>query len=253
MGKYRNNKPVRKDMLLRIGRQQVPTRIYIENRDNVRASLGKKRAILRMPNHLPLAEQQEMLDSFEEWVSERLKNCEAFYSHFVLRDYKDGDQLTVGKRTYQLQIRKEDRKTSTARVLPGSVIALTLSQQHAEHELSKVMQHLLSRAVARDFLPEITERVHRLNDEYFRQPIGKVSLKYNHSNFGSCSEKGNINLSTRLLFAPDEIIDYVIIHELAHRIEMNHSPRFWKLVAKAMPNYKQQEAWLKEHSSKLTF
>ena len=78
-------------------------------------------------------------------------------------------------------------------------------------------------------------------------------MKYNHSNWGSCSSKGNINLSTRLLFAPDDVIDYVIIHELAHRIEMNHSPRFWKLVSDAMPDYKEKEKWLKVHGGKLGF
>jgi len=95
--------------------------------------------------------------------------------------------------------------------------------------------------------------VHELNERHFQQPIDQVRLKYNHSNWGSCSNKGNINLSTRLLFAPPEVIDYVIIHELAHRLEMNHSPRFWKLVADAMPNYREQERWLKEHGKGLGF
>jgi predicted metal-dependent hydrolase len=65
---------------------------------------------------------------------------------------------------------------------------------------------------------------------YFQKPIKSVNLKYNLSNWGSCSTKGNINLSTRLLFAPDDVIDYVIIHELAHLLEMNHSPHFWAIV-----------------------
>jgi predicted metal-dependent hydrolase len=72
-------------------------------------------------------------------------------------------------------------------------------------------------------------------------------LKYNQTNWGSCSTRGNINLSTRLLFAPDDVIDYVIIHELAHLLEMNHSNRFWNIVKKAMPEYREKEVWLKKN------
>ena len=98
--------------------------------------------------------------------------------------------------------------------------------------------------VAQDYLPEIIRRVNELNNLYFRQPVRSVNLKYNHSNWGSCSSKSNLNLSTRLLFAPPDVIDYVIIHELAHLIELNHSDRFWKLVSDAMPDYRKKEKWL---------
>jgi predicted metal-dependent hydrolase len=74
-----------------------------------------------------------------------------------------------------------------------------------------------------------------------------VRLKYLHSRWGSCSSSSNINLSTRLLFAPEGVIDYVIIHELAHLQELNHSPRFWRLVAEAMPDYQLKEKWLKDN------
>ncbi|MDV7393186.1 M48 family metallopeptidase, partial [Arthrospira platensis SPKY1] len=71
--------------------------------------------------------------------------------------------------------------------------------------------------------------------------------KYNSSNWGSCSSGRNINLSTRLLFAPPAVQDYVIIHELAHLVELNHSDRFWKLVSEIMPDYEEKEKWLKEY------
>jgi predicted metal-dependent hydrolase len=105
----------------------------------------------------------------------------------------------------------------------------------------------LSRVVAQDFKPDMIRRVNELNNLYFKKPVNSLNFKYNQSNWGSCSNKGNLNLSTRLLFAPDDVVDYVIIHELAHLIELNHSPRFWKLVSDAMPDYKLKEKWLKEN------
>lgn len=101
--------------------------------------------------------------------------------------------------------------------------------------------------MAADFLPEIRKRVFELNDLYFQQPIQDVRLKYNSTNWGSCSAGRNINLSTRLLFAPDDVRDYVIIHELAHLVELNHSDRFWKLVSEVMPDYEEKEKWLRKN------
>ena len=111
----------------------------------------------------------------------------------------------------------------------------------------------MSRVIADDFLPEIARRVQEWNKIYFRKAIKSIRLKYNHSNWGSCSQDGNINLSSRLLFAPDDVIDYVIVHELSHLVEMNHSDRFWKVVADVMPNYEEKEKWLSKNGALCDF
>ena len=67
------------------------------------------------------------------------------------------------------------------------------------------------------------------------------------SKWGSCSHTGKMTLSTRLLFAPEEVQDYVIIHELCHLEELNHSDRFWRLVERFDPTYEEKEDWLKEY------
>ena len=110
-----------------------------------------------------------------------------------------------------------------------------------------MIKQLLSRVCAQLFLPDVTRRVHEINDKCFHKDIKSVNLKYNTSNWGSCSSANNVNLSTRLLFAPKDVIDYVIIHELAHLYEMNHSKKFWDIVGQVMPNYKEKEKWLSEN------
>lgn len=238
---------------LEVNGQDVPVKIYREQRHNVRASIGKKAAILRLPLGMSEKEQRERLDWFRQWLSKTLKRNENVAAHFDTKTYQDGDTMVVGKRSYRLSIQYEDRQTHSGKLEKDKTIRLNLSQHDRGESLNRNLQHLLSRIVAQDFLPEITRRVHYLNDKHFQKPIQAVRLKYNFTNWGSCSAKKNINLSTRLLFAPDEVIDYVIIHELAHLVELNHSPRFWKLVANAMPDYEEKERWLKEHGGKLGF
>ena len=73
----------------------------------------------------------------------------------------------------------------------------------------------------------------------------KVSVSAAKRLFGSCNSKGNLNFSFRLALYPTQAIDYVIVHELAHLTEMNHSPRFWAIVGKYMPDYKERKKLLK--------
>ena len=93
--------------------------------------------------------------------------------------------------------------------------------------------------------------VDKLNGLHFRHRVNRVSVKSQANLLGSCSSRGNVNLNWRLLLAPLEVVDYVIIHELAHMAEMNHSPRFWRVVEGACPQYRQQRAWLKDMSATL--
>jgi predicted metal-dependent hydrolase len=69
--------------------------------------------------------------------------------------------------------------------------------------------------------------------------------------WGSCTAQGNISLNCLLTLVPEAVMDYVIVHELCHRIEMNHSSRFWRLVETVLPDYKIQKQWLKEHGADL--
>lgn len=71
--------------------------------------------------------------------------------------------------------------------------------------------------------------------------------------WGSCSFSGAINFSWKLIMAPRVVVDYVVVHELAHITEKNHSPRFWKKVESVLPNYQVHEKWLKDHGKTLTF
>jgi predicted metal-dependent hydrolase len=75
--------------------------------------------------------------------------------------------------------------------------------------------------------------------------VKRVSIRAQKTRWGSCSARGTISLNWRLIQAPPFVVDYLIIHELMHRREMNHSKRYWKLVAEAFPDYRHAEKWLK--------
>lgn len=81
--------------------------------------------------------------------------------------------------------------------------------------------------------------------------FGRVTVRDQRSRWGSCSSKHNLNFNWKLIMVPPEALDYVVIHELCHLREFNHSPRFWKLVETQMPNYGIWKKWLKAHGDEL--
>ena len=92
---------------------------------------------------------------------------------------------------------------------------------------------------------KIRERV-----SYFARLMGvtynRITIKQTKTRWGSCSAQGNLNFHWKLILMPPEVLDYVVVHELAHRKEMNHSPRFWAEVEKILPDYKARRKWLRE-------
>ena len=81
--------------------------------------------------------------------------------------------------------------------------------------------------------------------------FGRITIRCQRTRWGSCSGKGNLNFNCLLMLAPEPVRDYVVVHELCHRREMNHSPAFWALVEGTMPDYRDCRAWLKTHGREL--
>ena len=125
-----------------------------------------------------------------------------------------------------------------------------MKQKKAQYDAMKVnpltneeINELADRA-----LKYIPERV-----KYYAGVIGVsyggITIRNQKTRWGSCSSKGNLNFNSLLMLTPPEIIDYVVVHELCHRKEMNHSKAFWREIEKVLPDYRNYEEWLKREGN----
>ena len=155
------------------------------------------------------------------------------------RDWTDGVPILFRGEETVLRIEVSGEKSGK-----GAMIRFADQVVRVVHEMSDyrkpVQAHL--RALAERELPPRTRKLAQVHGITIRG----VTVRGQKTRWGSCSSRGTISLNWRLIQAPPPVVDYLIIHELMHRREMNHSARYWKLVAQACPDYRSAEAWLKK-------
>lgn len=252
MGSRKVKKATSEVQALRISDKEVPVLIHYEPRHSARVSIGKKGIIIRIPRSISIEEKTTYIENFKLWAEKKLLQRPELIED-EKKDYYSGKVVSIREKSFVLQLKFTDTNTSRARI-HGNDIVLHLSTRWTEEQIEKAIPQLISKCIAKEFYPWVEQRLLHLNALHFPQRKFKtLTLKYTNSRWGSCSSSGNIAISTRLLFAPDEVVDYVLIHELAHLLVQNHSQRFWNAVAHAMPHYERSEEWLKKFGRECDF
>lgn len=167
---------------------------------------------------------------------------------------------------------RSDRRTISLQIVDGELVVRAPKympqwriQQFVQAKSAWVEKHLQKQQAESRQLAFTKEQIKELANraaavlpqrvEHFARQLGvtyeRISIRSQHTRWGSCSTKGNLNFNCLLMLAPPEVLDYVVIHELCHRLEMNHSARFWTLVENCCPDYRSCRRWLKENGTGL--
>ena len=130
-----------------------------------------------------------------------------------------------------------DRKLSAVREDAAAGRAAPLSQEDLA---------ALARQAKQFLMPLVEQYAARMGVTY-----GRITIRCQQTRWGSCSSKGNLNFNCLLMLAPRQVVTYVVVHELAHRKHMDHSPAFWAEVEAILPDYRESVRWLKTNGGKL--
>lgn len=169
------------------------------------------------------------------------------------------------KLTYRLV--RSDRKTVSLQIMPEGELVVRAPKAMKRGEIDRFVES--KRGWVEKHLQNVEPEVPRMTqaefEELVRQALeviprvaarfapvvgvsyGRITIRNQRTRWGSCSSQGNLNFNCLLLRAPQEVLEYVVVHELCHRKEMNHSPKFWAEVERVLPNYRESKRWLKEN------
>ncbi len=232
--------------------KKIPAKIHFEYRKSSRTSIGKKSILVRIPEFFNKADRTRQINWAKDWLSNLLKERPEAVDHILIEELPDEYDLTILDEKQKVKILYTDEMIAQGNY-KDDIMSLTIAEGLSLYQRKQEAMKLISKLLAKKYIHKFSRRVAEINQRTFKISYDAVKLKNIRSRWGSCSSKGNLNFSTRLLLCPEYVIDYVIIHELAHRLEMNHSWKFWRLVEKAMPDYGDAEAWIKKNGSKVNF
>jgi len=236
---------------VQIGDLILPVQVFFERRNGSRVSIGRQAVLVRLPPPRSESTLRKQWRWVLSWLHDTYKKTPAHLirlsnSH---RSHESGDVISLFDQNYTIIV-EEDKslKNPSGRLIRDKIIL------RCPYSIPKLKSSpIISRLLAKKYQQHFHQKVSKINDQYFQRYIQAIRLKYNSSNWGSCSSNNIINLSTRLLLTPEIVQEYVIVHELSHLIEMNHSHRFWEVVSNVMPNYQVHEDWLNQQGIHLDF
>ena len=155
----------------------------------------------------------------------------------------DGSPILIEGKRRVLRLHAGARRTGR---LEEDAYHLTLPRPDSDADVRAAIRSTLSALALRRIRARLAYFIPRVG-----ATPGRIAIRDQKSRWGSCSRKGNLNFNWKLIMAPPQALDYVVIHELCHLREFNHSPKFWALVAAQMPEYEAWKKWLKAHAEDL--
>ncbi|AQX28641.1 MULTISPECIES: M48 family metallopeptidase [unclassified Bartonella] len=203
----------------------------------LRIDIGRQEISLTTPPAVELRVVQFFIEKHRSWIEKNLVHRGIISEGFHLRE---GSRIPILGDSHVI-LRKEER--GVAEIIAGdaeqeSQIIIYSRLEHLPRRVADVLKKQAKIFIA----PLVADYSYKVG-----RKVKSISYKDTKSRWGSCSTDGRLSFSWRLIMAPKEVVEYVVAHEVAHLIEMNHGERFWALCEKLCPERKTYQAWLKKN------
>jgi len=232
------------EAIITIAGQQVPYRVRISTRARrLRLTVSNGEVSVTLPKGVPRCEAEKMLHQHSAWLMNQLERATRTKTPAKTLP---ADVILLRGEAKKVVIREESERQSRVRVEEGAdrlVIYTPLGTRKSGRSLA---------------VPWLKARAREEISAAAQKWAGRMGLSYRalsirdqKTRWGSCSSRGTLSFNWRLLMAPPAILEYVVIHELAHLKQPNHSKAFWQLTGQYYPDYKKARAWLRSNASLL--
>ncbi len=202
----------------------------------LRVRAATRDVVLTAPPHVSIASIREFAVRHHEWVRVRLGRLPQTVA------FEDGALIPFRGVPHRIVHAPLARGT----VWLGAGEEKTLHVSGDAPHLARRVSDFLKREARGDLTGAVQRHAAALGVQ-----VNRITLRDTTSRWGSCSSRGDLSFSWRLILAPPSVLDYLAAHEVAHRLEMNHSPRFWQAVDRVFPGRERAESWLRVHGASL--
>ena len=198
-----------------------------------------------IPGSQNIEQITDLLRKKRRWILDKLAEYGKAQSTAAEKKLKSGDSIPyLGRHLKVAVVERHDPSTPVSVRLEKNRLLVNLDSQNGRLNMALEWWY---RQQAEILIKKRADELCSLLGVTY----GRLSIRRAKTRWGSCSRKGNLNFNWKLMMAPEPVVDYVIIHELAHLKEMNHSKKFWNLVAEHCPKWRKHRQWLKEHEAEL--
>ncbi|MEM8948714.1 MAG: SprT family zinc-dependent metalloprotease [Pseudomonadota bacterium] len=203
-----------------------------------------------VPPRVPAREVNAFIDSHRGWIRDKVEKYQS-----LMADHKGAERLTDGAfvpfrgEPTPLSVTLADRVHP--KVVEGDGFRLELPKSTAPEEREAVIEQALTKHLKKQAKSDALMAIERFGPKNGLSPTA-LRIKDQKRLWGSCTHKGVINLNWRLILAPVDVFDYVVVHELCHLRHPHHQPPFWRAVGAVMPDYERHRRWLRNNGHLLT-
>lgn len=206
----------------------------------------KKLSVLA-PDDLNEGDLAQIIKKKASWVIDKFQKLDEIQASQSNREFISGESFLFKGKLLRLKVLPTDSSNGDS-VFTDTTTIFCKTSKHKEQACLKKLIENWYKQKAKNYL---TNRTTLLSQKFSKKPT-KLRVRNQMLRWGSCTKAGELLVNWKIMMAPPSVIDYVIIHELVHLQEKNHSEKFWKTVKNAMPNYEEKKEWLRINGPRLS-
>lgn len=200
-----------------------------------------------VPKGMTFAQAEAFVNERMAWIQRHQPKIQAMERRYTIFD----EQTSFRTRDHELRIRRSNARGVSVRTVKGEIlVTCPFSKDIHADDVQIAIREGIERAWRKEAKAYLPPRIKILSDQH-GLAYQQLRIKNTKSRWGSCSQDNNINLSLHVMRLPDHLIDYVILHELVHTVEKNHSARFWQRLAQVCQKARKLDKELKKYNIKI--
>lgn len=234
------------------GNTEINYRIIRSRRKTIALIIDPEKGIIvRAPERMTDEQIGEFVKSKASWITKKREEIKRAKSLSRAKEFVNGEKLPFLGKQYEIEmIESEDIKGAEI-ILKDGKFQIRIPSNLERDNRREIIKRELIEWYKREARIKYKERV-ELYKNKLNVDFNKIYIRDQKTRWGSCSSKGNLNFNWRLIMAPLPVMDYIVVHELAHLIHPNHGRDFWRLVESVIPDYIEKKEWLKIYGNGLS-